>query len=214
MQISPSIERYVDEFVELSLQFLSDAELRHDLADELAALTGLDRELLVNSSELFLDVACAKLVLECYPLFTDKPAYRNRQIGPRTCKELVRRSFVEFSRKSAALVETESEASPLPEATTGAAFGGTPAQRLAAFRCQLETQGVRGLSRLLLRRLARSQSTEFPITDGLCLMLSVLIVGTHFNHFWKAAAIVAEDEKRGEEPELLSFGGRLTGFTS
>lgn len=184
----PEREILIDEFVDLTLEFLTDGGIRDEMADALVDLCGLTKDRILDSRRLFFDVACAKFATECFPLLTVQPRHRLSDYDPFEREFLARESCDRFLRRAAEYFDAigSTSAEPLPSSNEEhlRAF----AMQVDAFLSALEEKGAPELGRLMLGRI--SQCLIVPVEDDVDhqLMLATLLVGTHFTNFWKSAA--------------------------
>lgn len=187
----------VVEFVDLAFDFVENPAIHDEFADELADITGIPAEGFLDSPRLFFDLACAKLVLECYPLMAHEPSIRLAEYDTFEREYLTNASVGLFLQRY-----EEYLATPDFRVFDGAGLRDEdrchfPAHQIELFRNYVEERGIHELMRIILGRVARQAQVDLEIDTDLCLMAGVLLVGTHFTNFWRTALYVSHN------PEVL-----------
>lgn len=180
----------VEEFVELSFDFVENSALRSELTDELALLTDLPAEKLMASPRLFFDLACAKLILECYPLITHDPGVCLTEYDSFEREFFVNASVDRFLQRYEDYIGSPELRDLRTRHLREEDRCHFPEQQIELFRDYLVNRGVHELVRIVLGRLARTLHADIEIDTDLCLTVAVLIIGTHFSNFWAAALTV------------------------
>lgn len=177
----------ISDFVDRIMDYLCDPALQEDFADQISEICNVDVADVFRSGGIFLDLACAKLVMENHLMSSEGYA----SSADSCLSEEDRRMLCDHSRRLFGVLcvelknhdQTPMNLRNLLKNITQSQIENT----LELFRVRLETQGAPKLCELILQRFCAELRLARSISRDAGLYLSIVIVGMPFSRFWADA---------------------------
>jgi hypothetical protein len=176
----------ISDFVDRIMDYLCDPALQEDFADQIAEICQVDVADVFRSSGIFLDLACAKLVMENHLLSTEgyAPAASGLSQDDRDMlADHSRRLFGVLCLELKNHEQTPMKLRNLLQNISQSQIDNT----LELFKARLENQGAPKLCELILQRFCAELRLARSLDRDAGLYLSIVIVGMPFSRFWADA---------------------------
>jgi hypothetical protein len=176
----------ISDFVDRIMDYLCDPALQEDFADQISEICNVEVADVFRSGGIFLDLACAKLVMENHLLSSD--GYTSLDS---TITEEDRRMLADHSRRLFGVLCLElrnHDQAPMNLRNLLRNISQSQIENtLELFKVRLETQGAPKLCELILQRFCAELRLARSINRDAGLYLSIVIVGMPFSRFWADA---------------------------
>jgi hypothetical protein len=176
----------ISDFVDRIMDYLCDPALQEDFADQISEICKVDGADVFRSGGIFLDLACAKLVMENHLMSSEGYSSVDSCVSDED-----RRMLADHSRRLFGVLclelknhdQTPMNLRKLLQNISQSQIENT----LELFKVRLETQGAPKLCELILQRFCAELRLARSINREAGLYLSIVIVGMPFSRFWADA---------------------------
>lgn len=176
----------ISDFVDRIMDYLCDPALQEDFADQISEICNVDVADVFRSGGIFLDLACAKLVMENHLLSSDGYTSLDSAITAEDRRMLADHSCRLFGVLCLELKNHDQAPMNLRNLLRNVSKSQIE-NTLELFKIRLETQGAPKLCELILQRFCAELRLARSINRDAGLYLSIVIVGMPFSRFWADA---------------------------
>ena len=176
----------ISDFVDQIMDYLCDPALQEDLCEQICEICHIDAVNVYTSGRFFLDLACAKMVIENHMLVSN-----DYSVAKAGLKEDDRKMLVEYSCRLFSVLALELANNPQTPPNLRRYLSSVDRfeieNTIRLFSERLDSHGAPQLCSLVLERLTQEIRISKTLDREFGLYVSIVLVGTPFSRFWADA---------------------------